>query len=447
MFALVDANNFYVSCERVFHPRLEGRAVVVLSNNDGCAISRSDEAKALGVRMGQPMHELRDLERRGDLVALSANFELYGDLSHRLMTVLGDMAPGQEIYSIDETFLDVSGLADRPALGLAMQQRAQRWTGLPVCIGFGPTKTLAKLANHIAKSAARKPGSYPAKLAGVCDMAAQSPRQQAILLDATPVAEVWGVGRRLAPQMEALGLRTALDLARADAGVLRKRFSIVLVRTARELAGEPCLPLEDAPPPTQQVMFSRSFGQAVTDKAVMAEALMAFTASAATRLRAQGLFCSAVHVMMRTSPFRPNDAQYRAALTVPLDPTDSSPRLAGAALAALDALWRPGFDYRKAGVMLLDLRPAQAPAQADLFAPPPQPPSAAMAAIDAINRRFGRDTVTLGRTTTGEVRDWQMKQARRSPRYTTRLDELRVVGGDAEQSATVNKGLAQAFRP
>ena len=250
MYALVDGNNFYVSCERVFRPSLDGRPVVVLSNNDGCAIARSNEAKTLGIKMGAPWFQIRHMEETEGLVALSANFTLYGDMSDRMMSLAAGLGPVQEVYSIDESFISLQGVrGDLTKRSRAIRERIDRWVGIPCGIGIGPTKTLAKLANHVAKTVERKPGSYPAELAQVCNLAQLPPTERDAVLHATDVAEVWGVGRKIAAQLKVAGIETVLDLARLDPATVRRRWSVVLERTVRELQGMPCIGLDDQPPP------------------------------------------------------------------------------------------------------------------------------------------------------------------------------------------------------
>src|SRR5665647_433600 len=306
MYALVDGNNFYVSCERVFRPSLCGRPVVVLSNNDGCAIARSNEAKALGVKMGQPWFQCKKLEAEHGLVALSANFALYGDLSDRMMAIAGSFAPRQEIYSIDESFLDLAGIkGDLVGIGRAARARILEWVCIPCGVGIGPTKTLAKLANHVAKTAERKPGSYPAELAQVCDLAALTPSELEAVMAGTAVNEVWGVGRRISAQLIEGGVNTVLDLARLDPAMVKRRWSVVLERTVRELQGTPCIELEHAPQPKQEIACTRSFGHPVTEIHELAEAITEFASRAAQKLRKQNSLAGQVLCFIRTSPFRP----------------------------------------------------------------------------------------------------------------------------------------------
>ena len=332
MYALVDGNNFYVSCERVFRPSLQGRPVVVLSNNDGCAIARSNEAKGLGVRMGHPWHQIRHLEDEAGLIALSANFELYGDMSDRMMSLAAGLGPEQEIYSIDESFVGLHGVrGDLAARACAVRARILRWTGVPCGVGIAPTKTLAKLANHIAKTAERKPGSYPAQYAQVCDLSGASPQELQALLQATEVGEVWGVGGRIGAQLQALGVRTVWDLTRMDAQVVRQRWSVVLERTVQELRGIPCLGLDDVPPPKQQIACTRSFGSAVRELAPLTEAVAEFATRAAEKLRQQGSLAGEVLVFIRTSPFRPVPQYSRSHVQPLVTPTDDTRRIVGAA--------------------------------------------------------------------------------------------------------------------
>jgi len=437
-YALLDGNNFYVSCERVFDPRLDGRPVVVLSNNDGCAIARSEEAKALGIRMGAPWFQIRQLEQQAGLAALSANFELYGDMSSRMMQLAETLGCGQEIYSIDECFLDMSGIRDISAKARAKQAEILRGIGIPTCIGIGPSKTLAKLANHIAKSADRRPGSYPAQLGKVCNLLEMSERQRDWLLRRTAVTEVWGVGPRLGQQLKAAGIETVLDLQRQDPATARRRWSVLLERTVRELNGLACIELEQAPVPRQQIACTRSFGQPVTELVELDQAVTEFGSRAAHKLRARQLQANAVLVFIRTSPFRLQDRQYAGSLTLPLRlPSSDTLRIVQTALRGLRRLFVPGLRYAKAGVMLLDLQAATAWQQeldlGDEAMRREQRRGPLMQALDAVNARHGPGTVRLGSTRIALPGDaapgrWQMKQERRTPRYTTRWDELLTVG-------------------
>jgi DNA polymerase V len=433
MFALVDVNNMYVSCERVFQPWLAGRPVVVLSNNDGCAIARSNEAKDLGVAMAQPWFQIRHLERQAGLVALSANFELYGDMSSRMMTIVARYAPRQEVYSIDECFLDFDGVRGH-LVGIGREIRATvlRWTGLPTSIGFGITKTLAKLANHVAKTAERKPGSYPRRLAQVCSFAELSSDELAQVMRGTDVGEVWGVGPRTRARLNDGGIRTVFDLVNADAAALHRQFSVVLEKILLELRGTPCLDVDDAPPANRQILCSRSLGAPVSALPELVEIASRFASRVADKARGQRSVAGAVHVFIRTSPFRRNDRQHSASATLPLRrPTADTRVLASSAVRALEAIYKPGFHYLKIGVMLLELQPeANDPRQPELFDGiggecDPCNHSRLMGVIDALNHRFGRGAVVIASGASAAARSGSTgRQERRSPRYTTRLDEI-----------------------
>lgn len=402
-------------------PSLEGKPLVVLSNNDGCAIARTAEAKAMGIKMGAPWFQIKHLESEG-LMGLSANFALYGDLSDRMMSVIGQFSPRQEIYSIDESFLDLTGISGTGRqIGSAIQSRVLKWVGIPTCVGVGTTKTLAKLANHLAKKIPR--------LEGVCDLSTLDYDRLMRAIRHVPVNDVWGVGPRLAPRLEALGIHNAAQLAQTDTRVIRDTFSIVLAKTARELAGESCVEWEDAPTPKKQIMCSRSFGRPVQTLADLVQPLSLFASRAAEKLRTEGSHTSAVLVFARTSYFR-KAPQYSGSVVVPLlKPTDDTHTLINAALRGLRQFYRPGFDYAKAGVCLLDLQDRQtAHAQGDLFDSPalPGPTSehTAMTAIDAINRRFGRSVIQAASALHDQSAKWTMRQERKSPDYTTDWDQI-----------------------
>ena len=318
MFALVDANNFYVSCERVFRPSLNGKPVIVLSNNDGCAIARSNEAKALGVKMGHPWFQIRHLEESHGLVALSANFELYGDISERVASLVEGYGAAQEIYSIDESFVDLSGVrGDLAERGRKLRTRILQWVGIPCGIGIGRTKTLAKLANHIAKTAERKPGSYPPELAQVCNLATLPEAAVGQFMARTDVGEVWGIGSRIAAQLKAQGVHSVAELIKLDPAMVRRRWSVTVERTVRELQGTPCIALEEVAPDKQEIATTRSFGHPITELNDLREAVTEFATRAAQKLRSQSSTCAQVLCFIRTSPFRP-DKQYGRSVIVPL---------------------------------------------------------------------------------------------------------------------------------
>lgn len=429
MYALVDGNNFYVSCERVFQPRLEGVPVVVLSNNDGCAVARSNEAKALGVAMGAPWFKIKHLADEVGLVAHSANFALYGDMSDRMMRLAAGMGPRQEIYSIDESFIELGGVqGDLVERGHKIRDRILQGLGIPCGIGIGATKTLAKLANHVAKTAERKPGSYPDHLAQVCNLEALSKGELEAVMAGTDVGEVWGVGRQIGKQLIAGGIKSVLDLVRMDSGTVRRRWSVVLERTVLELQGVSCIELENAPAPKQEIACTRSFGHPVTSQHHLAEAVTDFASRAAEKLRKQRSLAGQVLVFIRTSPFR-QCAQYSRSVTVPMRrPSCDSAVIVNAALLGLQAIYREGFNYAKAGIMLLDLQGnTHRQGELDLEGDEAQDRSTLMLAMDELNKRFGKGTVLLGSAGLGgNRRAWSMKQERRTPGYTTCWEDIPV---------------------
>lgn len=418
--ALVDGNNFYCSCESVFAPALNGAPVVVLSNNDGCVVARSNEAKALGVQMGTPLFQMVDAVRRHGIRVLSSNYALYGDLSRRMMAVIGQFSPSQEIYSIDECFLDLTGIAGARAHALALRRRVWQWVGLPVCVGIGPSKTLAKLANHIAKK-----GLHPTADEGVFDYVPLSSSEQDALLGRIHVREVWGVGPRHALSLQGDGIATVKDLRDADLRLMRRRYSVVMERIVAELGGTACLELDQVTPAKRQIMVSRSFGTLIERYPELHEAVVSYLTRAAEKLRAQRSVTRTVLVFIRTNPFREDDPQRHVSTTVPLAyPSDDTRILLRVATAGLRQLYRPGYRYQKAGVLLLDLSPALT-LQADLFDDYPRERSQRlMQTVDRLNRRMGRDTVRFG------VPDvcprWTLRAAHKSRGYTTRWDELPI---------------------
>ena len=429
MYALVDGNNFYVSCERVFRHSLHGRPVVVLSNNDGCAIARSNEAKALGIAMGAPWFKIKHMEESDGLVALSANFALYGDLSDRMMSLAAGLGPSQEIYSIDERFIDLTGIrSDLVERSHKIRARILQWVGIPCCIGIGSTKTLAKLANHIAKTAERKPGVYPEKLAQVCNLSALPEEELDAVLAATAVGEVWGIGRRISVQLIEGGVTTVLDLVRADAATIRSKFSVVVERTVRELQGTQCIDLESTPQPKQEIACTRSFGHPVTELHELAEAVTEFASRAAQKLRKQHSLAGQVLCFVRTSPFR-SDPQYSRSITVPLRrPSADTALIVGAAIAGLRAIYRPDYKMAKAGVMLLELQ-SDSVQQQELALEDDDLVERGnlMATLDGLNLRYGRGTVSMASAgLAGDRRAWSMKQERRTPAYTTCWDDVAV---------------------
>ena len=429
MFALIDASNFYVSCEEFFCPRLRGRPVVTLSSNDGCAIARNQEAKALGIKMGAPWFQIRHLEKEAGLIGLSANFTLYGDMSARMMRIASELGPTQEIYSIDESFIGLHGVRDDVGLrAWTVRNRILDWIGIPCGVGIGPTKTLAKLANHIAKSAERKPGSYPSELATVCNLAVLPMATIEAVMAATAVGDVWGVGPRIGKQLRDTGVLTALDLARMSPSLVRERWSVVLERTVRELQGESCLAIEDAPPPKKQIAHTRSFGQPISDLDGLIEAVSSFTVRAAEKLRQQGSVTRHVSVFAHTSPFRSGPHFSRSVVVALPRPTSDTRPLVQAAIRGIKRIYQPGFHLSKAGVMLLDLAP-ESVCQGELFEQNDSVDSGIISkTLDVINARFGRGAIQLGSSSLKNARrDWAVTRGRLSPQYTTRWEDLPIV--------------------
>lgn len=423
-FALVDCNNFYVSCERVFNPRLEGKPVVVLSNNDGCIVARSNEAKALGIRMAAPWYQAEKEARRQGIACFSSNYALYADMSARVMTVLGQFSPHQEIYSIDECYLGFAGFESRDlvAYGQEIRHRVKQWTGIPVGIGIASTKTLAKLANHTAKKQER--------FAGVCDFGRFSSRDLDALLEGIAVIEVWGVGRKTHLRLQKMGIHTALDLKRSDRRQIRAQFSVMLERTVAELNGLSCIDLEEADPAKQQIISSRSFGRPVCCLQDLSEAVSSYTLRAAEKLRAQGSVASSIGVYILTNPFKPETPQYQKTFVVPLaKPGDDARVLVQAALKGLGHVYREGFQYKKAGIVLMGLE-RKSTRPRTLFDDPVSEARSTrlMHLMDTINARMGQGTLTLAAS--GTHKTWRMRRGRKSPDYTTCWEELpRVLAG------------------
>lgn len=417
--ALVDVNNFYVSCERVFNPNMEGRPLVVLSNNDGCAVARSNEVKALGVKMGTPWFQMQDLARTHGITAYSSNYTLYADMSNRVMAILSEFSPQQEIYSIDECFLELSGLRAHTLAdhGQAIRQRVRQWTGLPVCVGIGATKTLAKLANHIAKK-------HP-QFNSVCDLNAMSAEQHAQWFSRIDVGEIWGVGPRTAPKLNAIGIHSVLNLRQADPAMLRARFSVLMEKTVRELNGIVCIEMEQMTEPKQQIMSSRSFGALVSDLESLQQAVTQYMTRAADKLRRQGSAAGMVHVYIHTNPHQRDEAQYSPGFSIPLpEASDHTAQLVQAALCGLNRIYRTGYRYQKAGVMLSELVTKSA-VQKDMFSLHSSIKSdALMLALDGINRKMGKST--LHYAAEGISKKWKMRAGNMSPRYTTHWAELVV---------------------
>lgn len=415
--ALVDVNNFYVSCERVFDPTLMGRPVIVLSNNDGCVIARSDEARQF-IPMGTPVFKLERLIEEYGVKVYSSNYALYGDMSQRVMTALQEFTPDVEIYSIDEAFMRLEASEENPlgAQGQRIRERVRRWTGVPVSIGCGPTKVLAKLANRAAKQ--------HAETQGVLDLSPLPERTQ--VLDETMVGDVWGIGPAYAKLLKAAGITTARKLRDADRRWIRQRMTVVGARIVEELRGISCLPFEQCPQQKKSVTCSRSFGVPVVSLEELREAVAVYMTRAAERMRKHDMAAGALTVFINTNRFS-REPQYANAITIELAcATNTTDELLAWALKGLVQIYRPGFRYKKAGVMLLNLRPAER-LTARLFGQADfERAQRVMRAVDDINRRLGRDTIRFGAA--NPAGRWQTKALRRSRRYTTCLEEVLKLG-------------------
>ncbi|MGN8260034.1 translesion error-prone DNA polymerase V subunit UmuC [Pseudomonas sp. SMSB3] len=417
VFALIDCNSFYASCERVFRPDLAKTPIVVLSNNDGCVIARSYDAKPY-VKMGEPYFQARDKLRRHGVVAFSSNYALYGDMSERVMSLIESMVPATEVYSIDECFADLSGIqGDLTHFGRQVRAKIFQCTGIPVGVGIATTKTLAKLANHTAKRLLAQTG-------GVVDIT--EPFKRDWVLRNTEVKEVWGVGRRMSAHLEAMGIHTAMDLAKADAWTLREKFSVVIEKTARELAGTSCLELDEAEPPKQEICCSRMFGRRLSELAPIKQAVATYVGRAAEKLRAQGSVCKRMRISIRTGMLNPDEVHHAQGALVELPyPTCDTLLMTRLATDAVSRIFRPGMRYSKAEVLLMDLRQPGEFSQ-DLFALEQSPDCARlMQVMDDINQRWGRGT--LRTASVPAAPDWAMRRELLSQSYTTRLDQLWTV--------------------
>lgn len=420
MFALVDVNSFYASCETVFRPDLKGRPVVVLSNNDGCVIAQSAEAKKLGVKIGAPFFKQKDLFKRYGVVCFSSNYELYADMSNRVMTLLEEMLPRCEIYSIDEAFCDLTGMRncrDLEDFGREIRAALLQGTHLTVGVGIAQTKTLAKLANHAAK--------LWSQTGGVVDLS--NIDRQRKLMALLSVNEVWGVGRRIAKKLEDMGIKNVLQLCETDIRFIRKHFNVVLERTVRELRGESCLGLEEFAAVKQEIICSRSFGERVTEYEHLHQAICSYASRAAEKLRGEHQYCRYISAFVKTSPFMPNERYYDNQASVKLlTPTQDTRDIIGAAINCLDVIWREGHRYQKAGVMLGDFS-SRGVAQLNLFDEnaPRHNSEALMQVLDQLNKKVGRGTLYFAGQ--GLQQQWQMKREMLSPRYTTRYSDLLVI--------------------
>ena len=411
MLALADCNNFYASCERVFQPHLEGKPIVVLSNNDGCVIARSNESKALGIKMGVPVFQVKTIIEQHNIQVFSSNFTLYGDLSKRVMSSMRQEVKAMEVYSIDEAFMDFSGEGSPLEKGIALKKKVQQHVGIPISIGIAPTKTLCKVAGLIAKKHT-KTGVFVLQDKALIERA----------LKWLPVAELWGVGRRHARMLESVGIKTAYDLCRADDSWIRRRLSVVGLRMVKELRGIPCFPLEESASRKKNICTSRSFGKAVKQMEDLKEALSTYASTCAYKLRKQKSCASRISIFIHTNPFKPTDKQYKGFTSFVLDtPTNDSIELVRLALEGLEKIYRSDCTYKKAGVIVSDISPQQQQ-QLSLFDTLDRKKhQSIMTALDNINDKIGKDKVRLA--VQGNGRQWKMKQEQLSPCYSTRIED------------------------
>ena len=415
IFALVDCNNFYASCERVFDPSLKERPIVILSNNDGCIVARSNEAKSLGIPMGAPIFKQKAVIKKHNVAVFSSNYQLYGDMSKRVMDSLNLFTPDMEVYSIDEAFLRLDYLQPRNLHEYCkiIREKVLQWTGIPVSIGIGPTKVLAKIANHVAKK----------QTDGVFDI--QCLQKQDEILKSLDVNKVWGIARSWSERLNSMSIYKASELRDASPPIIRKHLSVVGERILRELKGQSCIDLETIQP-KKNIMSSKSFGKPITKKEPIEEALSNYAARACEKLRKQNSRAQAVHVFIQTNGFRETDRQYNNVITHTLTtPTSDTRIIIEAAKFCLSRIYKHGYRYKKTGIMLLDLIPISLE-QKQLFVDfDHRPGDHLMKIVDRVNKEQGSDTLFFGAQ--GVTREWQMRCGSRSPRYTTQWNELLMV--------------------
>lgn len=417
MFALVDCNNFYASCERVFRPDLNGKPIVVLSNNDGCVIARSNEAKALGIPMGAPAFEFEKTFKQHNIEVFSANFALYGDMSNRVMSILSDYSPDMEIYSIDEAFLQFNGFEyfNLQKEGESMFKKVYKWTGISICVGMAPTKSLAKVANRIAKK-------YPKETGGVYIIQSEEKRIKALkwLL----VEDVWGIGRQHSKLLQRIGVKTAYDFTLLNDAWVKQNMSIVGLRLKHDLLGVPNIILEESEA-KKSISTTRTFEKPYTNFEDLRERISTFAVMSAEKLRKQNSCCNSLMVFIKTNKHREDAPQYNRTIIVKLPfSTSSSIEISNYAIAALKQIYRDGFAYKKAGVVLQDFTPENC-VQKKLFDDRNEKHIPLMKAVDIINATYGQQKIRLASQDIQKV--WKMKQEKLSPRYTTNLDDVIVI--------------------
>jgi DNA polymerase V len=415
MYALVDCNNFYVSCERLFNPSIEGKPVIVLSNNDGCVVARSNEAKALGIAMAVPAFEIKDLIQKNNVRVFSSNYTLYGDLSNRIIEIIREESPAIEVYSIDESFVQLEGISlpNRAYFGYRLRKRIKQWVGIPVTVGIGTTKTLAKVANHIAKK--------QKEWDGVLDFSNVANWEE--ILAAFELEDIWGINVRTARKLRGIGIQNALDLRNADPRRIHDYLNVVIARTVSELQGYPCIPFEQDPMPKKNTAVTRSFGKEVKTLSEMKEAVATFTSRAGEKLRAAKQVAKEVTVFLHTNPFRKEAPQYYNGKRVRFPvPTNDTKELLSFTIPAIESIFREGYSYKKAGVMLWGLIPSDSIQQNIFDSTDRKKAAKLMSAFDGINSEYGGNILRFGVTGTQQV--WKLRQMMKSKKYTTRFEEL-----------------------
>ncbi|MDP7774952.1 DUF4113 domain-containing protein [Acinetobacter nosocomialis] len=424
VFFLIDVNNMYVSCERVFAPSLNDKPVIVLSNNDGCAVARSNESKALGIKMGIPLFQIKDIVQQHNVIVLSSNYAMYAEMSRRFHTILASYVTDEEVepYSIDECFVDFSAYEknfDLEKVGQQMRQQIWKWLGLPVCVGIGRSKTEAKIANHIAK---KNPGFN-----SVCDLVNMDPCNKEYYFSLIEVSEVWGVGRKHSKKLQSMGINTVLDLACAEPREMQKRFSIVMARTIYELQGISCIEIEHTPPSKKQIVASRSFGTKVTELNDLKEAISMYAQDACKRLRDEGLLCGCMIAFVQSNPFDPNLPFYNKSITGSFpEPTDCAIDFVKAATRMVEEIYKEGIKYKKCGVILISLEPKTGHTY-DLLTnfEMVEKKEQLMKALDNVHTKFGKKKLGVGPCFIPN-RNWSMSRDKLS-RNPFRWDELPLI--------------------
>ena len=410
MFALVDCNNFYANCERVFQPEWRKAPIAVLSNNDGCIVARSDEAKNLGYRMGVPYFQVKNQFEQDGVIVRSSNYALYGDLSQRVMECLKDLALNVEVYSIDEAFLDLHGISNLENHGRKIIKTVKQWTSIPTSIGIAPSKTLAKIANRMSKK--------NLELANVCVL------KPPFSIDNVQIEDVWGIGRALSKRLRLMGIGTAQDLANLSPHIARKKFSVTVERTVHELRGESVITLEEEPPTPKQIIVSRGFGETITDKKYIEQAVTMYTSRAAEKARKKNVYAGVIHIFLKTSRFANSPYHMNSASWTLPEPSNDDLTLVRSALTCLDSIWRVGFAYSKAEIRLTELTSTKHQSASMFQTSDKEAHQDLMHIMDRVNKRYGHGT--LRTAATGIECPWAMARNFMSPHYTTRWEDLPI---------------------